>query len=598
MKYIQKTSYSIKENFLKNLLIDRKIIPENDNKYQQMFFNPSKENLHNPLDLDHMEEGFKLFLKHLAAGSKFYYVVDSDADGITSSAVMINYMENHLRKNYPDFTIDYHIPDGKEHGLDTIMNILTPKKLYDIIILPDSSSNDYEYHKVLKDMGYDILVLDHHEAEKYSEDAIVINNQLSKNYPNKSLSGVGVVYKFLQYCDSQLNLNGADDYLDLVAAGMCGDMMNLNTLENRYICDYGFSHLKNFGLRKLVKQQGYSIFGLATDALTETFLDNTKLTPIQVAFYIVPLINALIRVGTPNEKELLFKSFVKGDEIIPSTKRGHKGEMETIAEQSARNCANARARQNREKDKALDLLNIQISNDCLDDNKILILNADELDVSNTLTGLCAMGVAADYKKPVLLGRINNEGYLKGSMRGRGESELKDFKEFLLKSGYMEYVEGHANAAGFSIKASDVPKLYEYANRELANINFNEGFYEADFIVNGNCSYLSDLILDLNRGKDFYGQNCAEPIIISENITINTSAIQTIGSNKDTLKFTFNDITYIKFKAKDLINKFAQYSDKISITVAGKGNVNSWGGRETPQIILEEIEIKPINTNDF
>ena len=225
MKYVQKTSYSIKENFLKNLLIDRKIIPENDNKYQQMFFNPSKENLHNPLDLDHMEEGFKLFLKHLAAGSKFYYVVDSDADGITSSAVMINYMENHLRKNYPDFTIDYHIPDGKEHGLDTIMSILTSKKLYDIVILPDSSSNDYEYHKVLKDMGYDILVLDHHEAEKYSEDAIVINNQLSKNYPNKSLSGVGVVYKFLQYCDSQLNLNGADDYLDLVAVGICGDMI-------------------------------------------------------------------------------------------------------------------------------------------------------------------------------------------------------------------------------------------------------------------------------------------------------------------------------------------------------------------------------------
>ena len=220
MKYVQKTSYSIKENFLKNLLIDRKIIPENDNKYQQMFFNPSKENLHNPLDLDHMEEGFKLFLKHLAAGSKFYYVVDSDADGITSSAVMINYMENHLRKSYPDFTIDYHIPDGKEHGLDTIMSILTSKKLYDIVILPDSSSNDYEYHKILKDMGYDILVLDHHEAEKYSEDAIVINNQLSKNYPNKSLSGVGVVYKFLQYCDSQLNLNGADDYLDLVAVGM------------------------------------------------------------------------------------------------------------------------------------------------------------------------------------------------------------------------------------------------------------------------------------------------------------------------------------------------------------------------------------------
>lgn len=598
MKYMQKTSYSIKEDFLKNLLIDRAIIPSNDSEYQQKFFHPSVDNMHNPLDLDHMEEGFNLFIKHLSAGSKFYYVVDSDADGITSSAVMINYMEDYLRKSYPNFTIDYHIPDGKEHGLDTIMNILTPKKIYDIIVLPDSSSNDYEYHKILRDMGYDILVLDHHEAEKYSEDAIVINNQLSKNYPNKSLSGVGVVYKFLQYCDSQLNLNGADDYLDLVAAGMCGDMMDLNTLENRYICDYGFSHLKNFGLRKLVKQQGYSIFGLATDALTETFLDNAKLTPIQVAFYIAPLINALIRVGTPSEKELLFKSFIKGDEIVPSTKRGHKGETETLAEQSARNCANARARQNREKDKALDLLGIQISNDCLDDNKILILNADELDVSNTLTGLCAMGVAADYKKPVLLGRVNNDGYLKGSMRGRGESELKDFKEFLLKSGYMEYVEGHANAAGFSIKVNDIPKLYEYANKELANINFNEGFYEADFVVNGNCSYLNDMILDLARGKDFYGQNCAEPIIISENITIDTAAIQTIGTNKDTLKFVFNDITYIKFKAKDLINELAQHNGKISITVAGKGNINSWGGKETPQIFIEEIEINEMDKYGF
>lgn len=598
MKYMQTTSYTIKEDFLKNLLIDRGIIPENNNEYHQKFFKPTRENMYDPLKLDHMEEGYNLFTKHLAAGNKFYFVVDSDADGITSSAVMINYMENHLREKYPNFTIDYHIPDGKEHGLDTLMNILTPQKNYDIIVLPDSSSNDYEYHKILKDMGYDILVLDHHEAEKYSEDAVVINNQLSKNYPNKSLSGVGVVYKFLQYCDSQFDINGADDYLDLVAAGMCGDMMDLNTLENRYICNYGFSHLKNFGLRKLVKQQGYSIFGLATDDITETFLDNAKLTPIQVAFYIAPLINALIRVGTPSEKEILFKSFIKGDEMVPSTKRGHKGEMETLAEQSARNCANARARQNREKDKALDLLDIQISNNCLDDNKILILNADELDVSNTLTGLCAMGVAADHKKPVLLGRVNNDGYLKGSMRGRGESELKDFKEFLLKSGYMEYVEGHANAAGFSIKASDVPRLYEYANRELADINFNEGFYEADFVVNGNCSYLSDLILDLNRGKDFYGQNCAEPIIISENITINTSAIQTIGSNKDTLKFVFNDITYIKFKAKDLINEFAQYSDKISITIAGKGNVNSWGGRETAQIFIEEIEINEVDKYGF
>ena len=427
----------------------------------------------------------------------------------------------------------------------------------------------------------------------------MINNQLSQNYTNKSLSGVGVVYKFLQYCDSKLNINGADKYLELVSTGMCSDMMDLNTLENRYICDYGFSHIKNFGLKKLVKQQGYSIFGVSGDDITDDYISNVKLTPIQIAFYIAPLINAVIRVGTPNEKEILFKAFIDGEKIIPSTKRGHKGEMETLAEQNARNCTNARSRQNREKDKALELLDIQISNNCLDDNKILILNADELDVSNTLTGLCAMGVAAKYKKPVLLGRTSPDGlYLKGSGRGQGDSELKDFRQFLLNSKLIDFAEGHSNAFGHSIKIKDIPKLYEYANKELANINFNEGFYEADFIVNGNCSYLKDMILDLCQGKDFYGQNCAEPIIISKNIVIDTKNIQYIGTNKDTLKFTFNDITYIKFKAKDLIEEISNYNGKISITVAGRSNINEWGGRITAQIFIDEMEIKEISSYDF
>lgn len=220
MKFVKRTKKDIKDNFLLNLLIDRNIILETDKKYQEMFFNPTKENLLDSLNLDNMDIGFELFKKHLNKGNKFYIVVDSDADGMTSSAILINYMEKYLRKLFPDFSIEYHIPDGKEHGLDTIMDILTQKKIYDIIILPDSSSNDYECHKILSNMGYDILVLDHHEAEKYSEDAIVINNQLSQRYENKSLSGVGVVYKFLQYCDKNFSINGADDFLDLVAVGM------------------------------------------------------------------------------------------------------------------------------------------------------------------------------------------------------------------------------------------------------------------------------------------------------------------------------------------------------------------------------------------
>lgn len=599
MKYIRKTTKDIKSNFLKELLIDRGIIPREDAEYQEKFFHPTKEKCNiSPLKLDHMEEGFKLFEKHLKKGSKIYFVADADVDGYTSSSVMINYMRDNLREKFPNWTVDYHIHEGKEHGLSTIMDVFTQSKICDLIILPDSSSNDYIYHKELKDLGYDILIEDHHMADHYSDDAIVINNQLSECYENKELSGVGVVYKFLQYCDSQWGINGADKYLDLVAVGQCADMVSLNTLENRFITDYGFSHFKNVGIRALIKQQAYSLFGKSSSDINELFLDSTILTPIQVAFYIAPLVNALIRVGSLSEKRILFRSFIEGNELIESTKRGHKGEMETIAEQSARNCFNARSRQNREKDKAMEILDIQISNDCLDDNKILILNADDLDVSNALTGLCAMGVSAKYKKPVILGRTCPDGCLKGSIRGINGSELKDFRQFLLDSELMSYVEGHANAAGFGIKLSNISKLYSYANNKLHDINFNEGFYEADFVVNGNCSYLSDLIFDLCSGDKFYGQENSEPVIIVENISLNINNIQIIGSNKDTLKFVFNDITYIKFKASDIIEQLKKYSENVKLTIAGKGNINEWGGRKTPQILINEIEIKESNDYDF
>ena len=124
---------------------------------------------------------------------------------------------------------------------------------------------------------------------------------------------------------------------------------------------------------------------------------------------------------------------------MPSTKRGEKGKTEKISTQAARNCVNAKARQKREMDKAAELLKIQISNDCLDDNKILILSADELDIPRTLTGLCAMKIVSEYKKPVLLGRTNSNGEFKGSIRCDGNSELKDFKNFLLSSNLMDFV---------------------------------------------------------------------------------------------------------------------------------------------------------------
>ena len=427
MKYVRKTKSNITKDFLLELLFERGIIDKH--QPSEHFFRPSSENLLNPNLLDNIGDAAKLFLEHIKKGSQIYVVVDPDVDGYTSSAVLINYMSEVLKPLFPDFTVEYHIPEGKAHGLATIIDVFTEtdNRICDLIILPDSSSNDYAEHKTLKSLGYDTIVLDHHLSPSYSEDAIVVNNQLSERYENKELSGVGIVYKFLKVCDDHLKIAAADQYLDLVALGQISDMMSMMTLENRYICDYGLSHVNNNLFKMFIEKQEYS---LGSDPLNQ----------IGVAMYITPLINALIRVGTQVQKEDLFKAFIDSDEIVPSTKRGEKGLTETIGTQTVRNCVNARVKQNKEKAKALDYLSIQISNDCLDDNKILILNADELDISNSLTGLCAMGVAANYKKPTMLGRSCND-YFRGSIRCQDGTELKDFRQFLLDSKYMEYVEG-------------------------------------------------------------------------------------------------------------------------------------------------------------
>jgi single-stranded-DNA-specific exonuclease len=101
--------------------------------------------------------------------------------------------------------ITYRLHEGKQHGiiLDTVPDDVK------LVIAPDSSSNDYEVHEELAKRGIDVLVIDHHEAERVSEYACVINNHLC-DYPTKSLSGVGMVYKFCSYIDELMGIHNAD----------------------------------------------------------------------------------------------------------------------------------------------------------------------------------------------------------------------------------------------------------------------------------------------------------------------------------------------------------------------------------------------------
>ena len=188
-----------------------------------------------------------------------------------------------------------------------------------LVIAPDSSSNDYDVHKELKEKGVDVLVIDHHEADKESEYACIINNQIC-GYPTKSLSGVGMVYKFCSYIDTLLNVDYAEQFLDLVALGMVADMMDLRDYETKHLINKGLKSIRNPYFRGMVERQEYQL--------------KNGITPFGIAFYIAPYVNATIRMGTQEEKVMLFESMLdyRGYELIPSTKRGCKGQQETRVE--------------------------------------------------------------------------------------------------------------------------------------------------------------------------------------------------------------------------------------------------------------------------
>lgn len=554
-------------DYVNNLLLERGV--ENLEK----FLNCDDSCLTDPRALGPVEEGRKLIEE--CKGKPILIVVDCDVDGFTSGAITYIYL-----KQYGATSIDYALHEGKQHGLqDLIDSILDLDKTYGLIILPDSSSNDYKYHEKLKELGTKVLVLDHHiidEDTKISDNAVIINNQTSKDYPNKELTGAGVAWQFFRYVDSVNGTNYANDLIDLAALGITGDMGSVLEIENHYIIQKGFSQIKNTMFRALCEKQAYSMGG--------------KVTPMTVAFYIVPLMNAMIRVGTMEEKVRLFMGLIDGDQLVESHKRGAKGTFERVAVESARECTNARAKQNRTLDDAIAQLEFKIEKKDLLSNRILFVRLEEEDFPSELNGLIAMKLAARYKRPTIVARLNSEGYDKGSLRGLNQSELTDFKSFLLDSNLFEFVQGHPNAAGLSIKDSNLERLHIYANEALKDIDFGETYYDVNFERTAKDSDLIFLITDITENEDIWGQHNNEPLIYIKNIRVTSSNMQIMGKKQDTLKIVQNGIAYMKFHAEDLIKELKE-KGSCYLDVIGRANMNEWMGNYTPQIFITDYEIK-------
>ena len=555
---------------MQQILVNRGI----DVKDIEHYLKTSDADILNPDLLDNMIEGVKRLISAIKNQEKIFLIVDCDADGFTASAALVNYIYKVFPSAMDLLSIQLH--EGKEHGIEEkwLEEIIANE--YKLVICPDASSNDYKQHKFLKDNGIDVLVLDHHDAEEVSENAIIINNQLS-DYPNKTLSGVGVVYKFCSKIDELMKIKEADTILDLVSLGMIADMMDMRNFETKHLIQKGLTRIENPFFKALVERQAYSI--------------GETVTPIGVAFYIAPLINATIRVGTQNEKEVMFKAMLNhcAYDMIPSTKRGEKGKTEAVVVQAVRNATNVRNRQKKARDNGFEYVEQIIAANNLDKNKIIVVQVSE-DLDKNLTGLIANQLMAKYQKPVLLVRETDEGLLQGSARGYDKSELKDLKSFLLESGFMEYAEGHASAMGVGIYKDKVNALVDYSNTVLANYDFS-ACYDVDYEYMSNDFKAQDII-DIGSMKSLWGKGVDEAMVVIKGIKITSNNITLMSANKNpTIKITLqNGTSLIKFGASQSEFESLKSSGYTEIDVIGTCAINEWQGMITPQILIKDYEV--------
>ena len=542
------------------------------------YLNTTDNDILEPTLISNIEEGAKMLIKHISQNDKVLIQIDSDCDGYTSAAVLMNYL-NCLFPGFVQNNILYRIHTGKQHGLipETI-----PEGVK-LVIAPDSSSNDYEEHRQLKEQGIDVLVIDHHEADKISEDACVINNQLC-DYPTKSLSGVGMVYKFCSYLDQRGNNDYADQFLDLVALGLVADMMDLRDFETRHLVTRGLEQIRNPYFKGMVKRNEYSL--------------RDGITPIGVAFYIAPYVNATIRMGTQDEKLMLFESMLdyRGYELIPSTKRGCKGQMETRVEQACRNCTNIKSKQTKARDASLNTIERIIEEKNLLENKILVVKLNpEHATDKNLTGLIANQLMSKYQRPVLLLNkiVNEDGSIswEGSGRGYDKSKFDNLREFLNESNLTMYAEGHANALGAGIKDELFEEFINYSNQALDKFDFTP-CYKVDFIFNGG-DFKGKDIIEIANLKSLWGQGVEEPYIVIEHINVYKDNLQLMSRDKSpTLKITLpNGTSLIKFKSSnEEYEKLYSELGCVTINVVGRCEQNIWNGIVNPQITIEDYEI--------
>lgn len=533
--------------------------------------------------LDNIERAVEVFDKHFQQQHKIVILADNDTDGLTSATVAHQYIKD-LDANYPVEIVVHDKP--KSHGLCGDFKLPADTKL---LWVPDAASNDYQQCLELIRKNVDVIITDHHECSEdgyknIQNGAIVINNQASENYPNKSYCGCAVTREFCRALDEFYWTDYASKYDDFVAIANIADVMSLKDLSTRREVGIGLAHIRNKMLQEIFDTQSFSTKGI--------------ISPFTVSFYIAPLINSYVRMGTAEDKLLLLRAFCEDEsESFEYTKRGESTPtQENIYQHCVRIMKSYKGKQDRQKEKGFKALQTKISKQSSHDKVIICDCTDELD--SALTGLVAIKTAEAFNKPVLLlrRREDNQQVFGGSGRAFDYCPIDDFRGFVESCPYVTLAQGHNSAFGVEIQSENIAKAQEWINKQLADTDFSK-VYAVDFEIDADDVDFF-LCRNVDEYKTLWAKEVEEPLFAIRGLVVDSKCGRICGQNNNTIQIAWEDhlVKYVQFKVDednelyDWLNNNWDENATVEINLVGTLEISNYKGVITGQVNIKDLEI--------
>ena len=532
-------------SILAKILVNKGITEKED---IDLFVNPTRKDFYDPFLMPDMEITVNRILKAIEDKEKIIIYGDYDADGITSTTVLKNFLEER------GLEVGTYIPNRLDEGYGLNKNAI--KSIYDqgyrLIITVDCGISGTEEIEYTNSLGIETLITDHHEPTEVLPNALAVVDAKRKDnkYPFNQLAGVGVVFKLIQAISIKLNLEEKEflKYLDIVCIGTISDIVPLVD-ENRVIAKLGLkliAQTKNIGLKALLEVIGFS-----------------NIDSSAISFGVAPRINAC---GRKKKKKVALDLFLSKDyaeaKKLAIRLNEYNIERQTIEKQ-------------------------------IFDEAVQKVEANEKDKTcvivgskgwhHGIIGIVASKITDMYFKPSILVCFED-----GEGKGSGRSIPGfDLHEALMKcEKHLEKFGGHSMAVGVTLKESEFEsfknELEEYAKEN--EIDKIQPVIKIDSELS-----LKDVSIDSVKSLSMlepYGEANKMPLFLFKNLKINS--IRALSEGKH-LKLTLKEDNYminaIGFNMGELSEKYL-LDDKVDIV--GNLDINVYNGNENVQIILKDI----------